>query len=82
MMGQTLAHANQPMRSAFSQFLFNDLQGCLQIGLTIGQIMAGGIARQGTAAAATVIMMLVPIVVFVTVQSNVVETVATSGMKD
>lgn len=48
----------------------------------LSQIMAGGIARQGTAAAATVVMMLVPIIVFVTVQSNVVETVATSGMKD
>ncbi len=48
----------------------------------LSQIMAGGIARQGTAAAATVIMMLVPVIVFVTVQSNVVETVATSGMKD
>ena len=48
----------------------------------LSQIMAGGIARQGTAAAATVIMMLVPVIVFVSVQSNVVETVATSGMKD
>lgn len=48
----------------------------------LSQIMAGGIARQGTAAAATVIMMLVPVIVFVAVQSNVVETVATSGMKD
>lgn len=48
----------------------------------LSQILTGGIARQGTASAATVIMMIVPIVVFVTVQSNVVETVATSGMKD
>lgn len=48
----------------------------------LSQILAGGIARQGTAAAATVVMMIVPIIIFVTVQSNVVETVATSGMKD
>ncbi len=46
------------------------------------QIVAGGIARQGAAAAASVIMMIVPIFVFVITQSNVLETVATSGMKD
>lgn len=48
----------------------------------LSQIVSGGIARTGTAAAATVIMMIVPIVVFVISQSSVVETVATSGMKD
>ncbi len=48
----------------------------------LSQVMAGGIARQGASAAATVIMMIVPIFVFVITQSNVVETVATSGMKD
>lgn len=48
----------------------------------LAQIVSGGIARQGTAAAATVIMMVVPIVIFVVTQSNIVETVASSGMKD
>lgn len=48
----------------------------------LSQIISGGVARQGTASAAAIIMIIVPIVVFVTVQSNVVETVATSGMKD
>lgn len=48
----------------------------------LGQIVSGGIARQGTAAAATVVMMIVPIVVFIITQSNVLETVASSGMKD
>ncbi len=48
----------------------------------LSQVASGGIARQGTAAAATVIMMIVPITVFVMSQSNVVETVASSGMKD
>ncbi len=46
------------------------------------QIVSGGIARTGTAAAATVIMMVVPIIIFLLSQSNVMETVATSGMKD
>jgi ABC-type glycerol-3-phosphate transport system permease component len=48
----------------------------------IGQIIAGGIARAGTGAASIVIMMIVPIVVFVVTQSNIVETMSTSGIKE
>ena len=48
----------------------------------LSQIVSGGIARTGTAAAAAVIMMVVPILVFVISQGSIVETVATSGMKD
>lgn len=48
----------------------------------IKQIAAGGIKRAGASAAATVIMMLVPIIVFVIAQSNVIETMGSSGMKD
>lgn len=48
----------------------------------IGQITAAGIARQGAAAAATVIMMIVPITVFIISQSNVIETMAKSGIKE
>lgn len=48
----------------------------------ISQISSGGIARAGTAAAATVVMMILPILVFLITQSNVIETMATSGMKD
>ena len=48
----------------------------------IGQITAGGIKRAGASAASTVIMMLVPIMVFVFSQSNIVETMGSSGMKD
>jgi len=48
----------------------------------IGQITAGGIARTGASMAATVIMMMVPIVVFVVSQSNIIETMGSSGMKD
>ena len=48
----------------------------------IQQILAGGIVRSGASAAATVIMMIVPIAVFVVSQSNIIETMATSGMKD
>ena len=48
----------------------------------IGQITAGGVARAGASAAATVVMMAVPIIVFVVSQSNIIETMGSSGMKD
>ena len=48
----------------------------------IGQITAGGIKRAGASAAATVVMMAVPILVFVISQSNIIETMGSSGMKD
>lgn len=48
----------------------------------INQIVSGGIARSGAGAAALVVMMLVPIIVFVLNQSQIVETMGSSGMKD
>ncbi len=48
----------------------------------IGQILAGGIQRAGAGAASTVVMMMVPILVFVVTQSNIIETMGSSGMKD
>ncbi len=48
----------------------------------IGQITAGGIKRAGASAAASVLMMMVPILVFVVSQSNIIETMGSSGMKD
>ena len=48
----------------------------------IQQIIAGGIARSGAGAASTVIMMMVPILVFVINQSQIIETMGSSGMKD
>ena len=47
----------------------------------LSQIIAGGIASTGTASAVSLIMMAVPIIVFVISQSNVIETMATSGLK-
>ena len=48
----------------------------------ISQIIAGGIARAGVGSAVTVVMMLVPILVFLFSQSNIVKTMSTSGMKE
>ena len=46
------------------------------------QIQAGGIARTGQAAAVTVVVMAVPIIIFVLSQSQILETMASSGIKD
>ena len=48
----------------------------------ISQVLNGGILRSGASAASTVIMMIVPIIVFVVSQSNIIETMGSSGMKD
>lgn len=48
----------------------------------VSQIVSDGISRQGASAASTVIMMMVPILVFVATQSNIIETMGSSGMKD
>lgn len=48
----------------------------------ISQILSGGIARSGAGAASTVIMMIVPILIFVINQSKIIETMGSSGMKD
>ena len=63
-----------------SQYIFSEQLKTLNY--AISQITAGGIARAGASAAATVIMMIVPILVFVITQSNIIETMASSGMKD
>ena len=48
----------------------------------LGQIQAGGIARTGQSAAAQVIIISVPIIIFVLSQSRILETMASSGIKD
>ncbi len=45
------------------------------------QLVSGGISRTGVSSAISFIMLLVPITVFVLSQSNVIETMATSGVK-
>jgi len=49
----------------------------------IGQIASGvSIARAGEMAAVSLIMFLIPVTVFIIMQSNVLETMTTSGMKE
>lgn len=46
------------------------------------QIQSGGIARTGQAAAVTVVVMIVPIITFILSESQIMETMASSGLKD
>ncbi len=46
------------------------------------QIQAGGIARTGEAAAVLVVLMVVPITIFIFSESQILETMASSGLKD
>jgi ABC-type glycerol-3-phosphate transport system permease component len=51
------------------------------VSYALSQIATAGAARQGTLAAVSLIMIIVPIGVFVISQSQVMETMAHSGMK-
>ena len=48
----------------------------------LGNIVSGGIARTGVTAAVSLIMILPPIIVFLFSQSNVIQTMTSSGMKE
>lgn len=63
-----------------SAVIYSEAQKTLVYALQ--QIQAGGIARTGQAAAVTVDVMAVPILIFILSQSQILETMATSGLKD
>lgn len=46
------------------------------------QIMSGGVARAGVGSAAAMVVMMVPIIIFILAESNILETMASSGIKD
>ncbi|HOV40855.1 MAG TPA: carbohydrate ABC transporter permease [Oscillospiraceae bacterium] len=48
----------------------------------LNQIVQGGVARAGAAGAVGLITVGVPVILFLLVQRNVIQTMATSGMKD
>lgn len=51
------------------------------VSYVLSQLISGGIARTGVSSAISLIMLSVPVTVFVISQSNVLETMATSGVK-
>ena len=52
------------------------------ISFALNQIVGGGIARQGSGAAVALLMMIPPVLFFIINQARIMETMATSGMKD
>ncbi|MHB1485851.1 MAG: carbohydrate ABC transporter permease [Saccharofermentanales bacterium] len=48
----------------------------------LGQILAAGIARAGVGCAVAVVMISIPVIVFMITQSNVISTMASSGIKE
>ncbi len=48
----------------------------------LSQISAAGISRAGATAAVAVIMMIIPITIFILCQSNIIETMVSSGIKE
>lgn len=63
-----------------SVFIYKEELKTLPYALSL--ILASGISRAGVGAAVTFIMMLVPVTIFLLSQSNIIDTMATSGMKD
>lgn len=61
-------------------YIFSD--NLKTLAYALGQITSAGIARAGVGAAVTVVMMSVPVLIFVFTQSNIIETMSTSGMKE
>ena len=69
------AWAMQPGGTIFSENLKT-------LPVAMNQIAASGIARSGSVMAATVLLMIPPILVYLVSQSNVMETMSSAGMKD
>ena len=63
-----------------STVIYSEAKKTLVYALT--QIQAGGIARTGQAAAVVVVVMIVPILIFILSQTQILETMASSGIKD
>lgn len=61
-------------------YIFSEEKKTLSYAMS--QIVAGGVARAGAGAAVGVIMLIVPITVFILSQSNILQTMASSGIKE
>lgn len=80
MLTQVLLSVQGLWNMGSSTYIFSDEKKSLSYAL--GQIVAGGIARAGVGAAVSVFMMIVPITIFLICQSNIIDTMSTSGMKE
>ena len=63
-----------------STFIYSEAKKTLVFAMQ--QIQGGGIARTGQGAAVLVVLMAVPIAIFIFSESQILETMASSGLKD
>jgi ABC-type glycerol-3-phosphate transport system permease component len=63
-----------------SNFIYSEQLKTLPYALQ--QIIGGGVARAGVGAAVTLFVMIVPLMTFILSQSNVIQTMANSGIKE
>ena len=63
-----------------TSYIFDEEKKTLAYALS--QIASSGIVRAGVSAAVSVLMMSVPVTIFIVTQSNIIETMASSGMKE
>lgn len=63
-----------------SNFIYSEQLKTLPYALS--QVIGGGIARAGVGAAVSLFMLIVPLTVFIISQSNVMQTMANSGIKE
>ncbi|WP_125666871.1 carbohydrate ABC transporter permease [Paenibacillus baekrokdamisoli] len=63
-----------------STYIFSEEKKSMDYALS--QILMGGIARSGAAAAVTLLMMIVPITIFIMTQRKILQTMSTSGLKE
>lgn len=66
--------------SRASNFIYSEELKTLPYALN--QIINGGVSRVGIGAAVTLFVMIVPLFIFILAQSNIIETMANSGIKD
>ena len=69
----------QSMWNATSPYIYSE--NLKQLSNVISTIVAGGIARQGAASAATVLMMIPTVLLFLVSQRSVMQTMTHSGLK-
>ena len=91
--GEPTLSLDNPAWMTLTLFIFRD-SWALQPGGTIfseslktlpnilSQITSSGIARSGSAMAATVLLMIPPVLIYFVTQSNVMETMSSAGIKE
>ncbi len=57
-------------------------ESLITLPIIMSQITSSGIARSGSAMAATVLLMIPPVIVYLITQSNVLETMSSAGIKE